>query len=381
MTPSQQALRTSTALTARVVRDDVELGRMAEDWEELYARSSAATPFQSYAWISSWWRAYGTPGRLRLAVVRRAGRLVAVAPLMLRRRALVPVGGGLSDFTDILLDDDDAPGTALALRGALLGEPGWDLIDFPEVRPGAAVGRLLPRWGGGSWRLPASVCLQLPGMPVDRLLDELGGRTAGKLRRGLRKLDAMDIQMTRVTAADADRAMADLIGLHAKQWENRGINEEHLRPRFARHLTGAARLLIEQERAMLTEYRIGGRLVVSDFALVGHDFVGGYLYGAHPDLRAELDILTLLLRGNLDLTHRIGRPTLSLLRGSEPHKVKWGPEEVRNQRLILGRGLPAAGYVAGARARLAAGRLLSDHFPHLAGHRLRQSIRKVISWR
>ena len=35
-----------------------------------------ATPFQAYAWLESWWRAYGEPGRLRLsgAAGRPAGR-------------------------------------------------------------------------------------------------------------------------------------------------------------------------------------------------------------------------------------------------------------------------------------------------------------------
>ena len=372
------------AVTVQVLSDDAEVDRLAEEWEHLYARSAVATPFQSHAWISSWWRAYGSPGRLRLLVARREGELAGIAPFMLRHcggyRVLAPIGGGLSDFTDILLEDD-AEESALGICEAILAEPGWDVIDLPEVRPGAAIDRLRAHWRGRSWSLPASICLQLPAKPVDDLLDDLAGRNATKLRRGLRRLETMNIQMTEVPAGDVERGMTELIGLHAKQWENRNINQEHLRPQFVRHLTRAARLLIEQNRAVLTEYRIAGRLVVSDFIVVGDDFVGGYLYGAHPDIRSQIDILTLLVRGNLDLTHRIGRPALSFLRGSESHKTKWGTEEVRNHRVVLGRGLPALGYVAAARTRLTAERLIRAHFPTLVENRPRLSRHRRPRWR
>jgi CelD/BcsL family acetyltransferase involved in cellulose biosynthesis len=344
-------------LAVEIIRDGAELDGLAGEWARLYARCSAATPFQSHAWVSAWWHAYGVPGRLRLVLARRRGRLVAAVPLVLVRRlgwrVLAPVGREQSDFTDILLDDDRAEETAAAVRDACRREPGWDVIDFPEVRPGSAIEHLRACWDAPRWTLPASVCVQLPGQPIERLLAAHSGRKAGKLRRCLRRAEALDASAVPVPAADAEAGVARLLELHAMQWERREINAEHTSPRFQALLTRAARRLVGEGLAVLSEYRAGGRLVAADLAVVGKDFVGGYLYAAHPSLRAETDIVTLLLRRNLGLAHELERPVLSLLRGAEPHKEKWGGRRVRSQRVILGRGRAAIGYATAARSRLA----------------------------
>ncbi|GAA5037308.1 GNAT family N-acetyltransferase [Thermocatellispora tengchongensis] len=518
---------TAPAVRGRVLRGAGALNGLAGEWDELYARCRAATPFQSHCWLWSWSRAYRAEGRVRLALACRGDRLVGAAPFLLEHRmgcrVLTPLGRGHSDFTDVLIGPDEHPadeyasderptdgyladehladeygagahraGTphadahrawgdragghrggehgagehrggghrpdayradghrpdayradghrpdayqadgywadayrtdgyradahrtdgyradahradgyradgygahghrvdahradahraaelragdhragevAAALSLALLAEPGWDVIDLPEVRPGAAADHLMECWPGRAWTLPASTCLELPALPVDDVVARLAPRRAGKLRRSLRRIEAKGVEVTRVAAPDARRAMDALLRLHLAQWEGRGINREHLRPEFAAHLTRAAARLVEAGQGALTEFRIGGRLLACDFALIGSDFVGGYLYGAHPDLRAEVDVLALLVRNGLELARELGRPTLSLLRGAEPYKDKWAGEPVPNRRLILGRGARAVAYAAAVRARLAAEREAARRCPSLA---------------
>src|SRR5687767_10524445 len=81
---------------AGVRRDDAALDELAAEWAELYARCPGATPFQSSAWLTAWWRHYGRAGALRLAVVRRDGRLVGLGAFSATRRlgvpALLPLG-------------------------------------------------------------------------------------------------------------------------------------------------------------------------------------------------------------------------------------------------------------------------------------------------
>ncbi|WP_336204079.1 GNAT family N-acetyltransferase [Nonomuraea sp. LPB2021202275-12-8] len=363
--------RTSNAgLTLRVVRKGEDLAALSADWADLYSRSSVATPFQSHGWLASWWRAYGTPGRLRVFLAHRDGRLVAAAPLRLEYRlgcrVLTPVGGGQSDFTDIVADASEVDAGLRELRAGMLAQPGWDVIDLPEARPGATIRRLAELWGGGAWTLPASTCLQMPGQPIEQMMAGFESRRARRLRSALRKLDAMDVSTAVVEADRAEQSMAELLRLHALQWESRGINTQHTQPRFMDHLARAAKSLVAADQARLMEYRVSGRLVACDFTLVGKDFVGGYLYGAHPDLRAEADVLTMLLRNNLAMTHRLGKPVLSLLRGDEPYKAKFGCEAVVNQRVMLGRGARAAAYAATAGARAASRELLKRRCPRLA---------------
>src|SRR5215831_5060509 len=101
---------TVEGLQARTRRDGDAWRDLAAEWDDLYARCSRATPFQAHAWLESWWRCYGRPGGLVLVLVRHGGRLVAAGAWQRRRRwglpVLVPVGYPVSDFTDVLLDDD-----------------------------------------------------------------------------------------------------------------------------------------------------------------------------------------------------------------------------------------------------------------------------------
>src|SRR3712207_7209742 len=71
-----------------VLEDSEAFAALEGEWEELYRHCPSATPFQSWAWLYSWWEHYGE-GRyeLRLVTLRsEEGLLVGLIPLMLERR-------------------------------------------------------------------------------------------------------------------------------------------------------------------------------------------------------------------------------------------------------------------------------------------------------
>ncbi len=353
--------RTPVRWQAQTVYGVHGLAEVAPEWDDLYRRCAAATPFLSYAWLSSWWDSYGRPGRLVLVLVRRSGRLVAGAALVRGRRSgipvLTPVGAGVSDYTDVLVDDACAGQAAAYLARALTRAAGSRVVDLPEVPPFAAAWHMLDAWPARTWRLPASVCLEFDGRPIEDLIATMPADSARNRRRKLEKLRAVDLDVRLAGAERTAESVAALLRLHEEQWRGRGMNPEHARPRYAAHLARAADQLARQGEAAIVEYRRDGRLIGADLLLVGHRLVGAYLYGVHPDLRRGIDVTQLLLTHDLALTHRLGRPTLSLMRGDEPHKRRWYPRESRNERVLLaGRAeLPATLYVARLRgvARLA----------------------------
>jgi CelD/BcsL family acetyltransferase involved in cellulose biosynthesis len=63
-----------------------EFAGLEEEWEELYRASPLATPFQSWAWLYSWWEHFGKGHELRLVTVRYEDLLVGLLPLMLQRQ-------------------------------------------------------------------------------------------------------------------------------------------------------------------------------------------------------------------------------------------------------------------------------------------------------
>ncbi|MCP2335165.1 GNAT family N-acetyltransferase [Actinomadura rupiterrae] len=333
----------------QIHHDDTAWDALHADWNELYERSGA-TPFQSLDWNIAWWRHYGRPGRLRLVTVRRDGRLVALAPLTLCRqyghRVLMPLAAAQSDHTDVLIDREHAAIAADRLAGALLAEPGWSVLDFPEVMPNGAVGLLAERWTRLRRREPSSVCLQLPACAPGEFAARFPRRTAGKVRARLRKIEALGLEIRQVAATESERAIGEMLHLHERQWQGRGINTEHLQPRFAAMLADAAASMIPSGRAVLTEYRRDDRVVASDLVVVGADWVGAYLYGAEPDLRNAMDVSLMLLSNDLRLASGLGRQSLSLLRGQEDYKLKWQPTLVQNERVVLCRSALAASYLA-----------------------------------
>ncbi len=377
-----------TELSVEVCTTSDGFGALADEWGELCVRCSAATPFQTHAWLHAWWRAYGTRrfGRdrgLRIVLVRAtdapaatgttagmpaqgpgaatpgpgaatrapgsaAPRGVLVAAAALRRThrpwpALVPLGGAISDFTDVLVDDAHATRVTPVLADALAEVAGGALIDFPEVRPGAAVERVFAGWPGPRRGLPASVCLELPGGSMDELVARLPASRAQRVRSNLRKLAALGPERRVVPPDEVPGALRTLLDLHRVQWQGRArkVTREHLKPRFRAHLERAVHAMVVRGEAVVTEFRFDGALLAADLTLLAPRLTGGYLYGADPRLRGwKVDVMTMLvqsciLHGAGSAPGSAGTRVLSLLRGDESHKHHWRPQRVVNRRLLL----------------------------------------------
>ncbi|WP_380280287.1 GNAT family N-acetyltransferase [Kitasatospora purpeofusca] len=357
--------------TTELRREDDALDTLAEEWDDLVARCRTATFFQAAAWQRSWWRQYGTPGALLVVLVRREGRLVGAGAF--RRRGgplggLTGLGAGLIDFTDVLLDDDCADRAAAEFADALPLTRPWHSLELREVRPEAAVQRVFEKWRGRRSRFGDSLCQYLPAAPMDQLLKRVPGRTAQRSRVKLRKIAESGVEVRATGPEEVPQALDGLLRLHFLQWQERGVTPEHRSERFARHLSESTAGLVATGRAAVHQFWLDGELVAVDLVLLCPSFSGLYLYGAHPALRERLDIAGLLFGAALDETLGAGIPVISLLRGQEPYKQRWRPDQLPNQRLLFGpRGAaPAAAARGGAvRARRAAVRLLGTRAPRL----------------
>ncbi|MGW5307712.1 GNAT family N-acetyltransferase [Streptomyces griseoluteus] len=329
------------ALTTQLLTDEMAFAALAPAWGRLHRRCATTTPFQSHAWLHSWWQSYGRRGRLRVLLVRSGRDLLAAAPLTLVRRpfpALVPLGGTVSDYGDVLLDDADDGRALAALTDALWTAARTALVDLREVRAGGAAERVYDRWPGPRRRVPDSLCLELPPVPMDELLTRLPSQKAQRVRAKLRKLSALGVARRTAGPGEAEAAVARLLELHRLQWQGRKVTPEHLRPRFREHLVRAVEPMVRSGDAVVTEFRIGEEVVAVDLTLLSPSLAGGYLYGAHPSLRErKADVAVMLLDACAAHTAEGSHGTLSLMRGDEPYKHHWRPDPAPSGRLLLAR--------------------------------------------
>ncbi|MCO5090842.1 GNAT family N-acetyltransferase [Bosea sp. (in: a-proteobacteria)] len=123
------------------------LAALAEPWTRLW-RDCGALVFQSHGWISAWWGTIDDPRRsaLRIGLVWRGERLVAVLPLAITRRKglrfLEWAAIAHSDYGD-LIRAPDCPEAALDRLWALVcAAGGFDLAFVNRLQPDAAAWRL-----------------------------------------------------------------------------------------------------------------------------------------------------------------------------------------------------------------------------------------------
>ena len=332
-------------MTARwdteVLADQAAFDAVADEWEDLFAACWTATPFQSHSWLAAWSRAYVPRGRLLVMLVRRGGRLVGAAALHKERRGpvpvLAPVGGAISDHTDVLLAPGCPSGVWEQLTRALLADRHWALVELPDVAPQAAIRGWARAWPTRTTQLLSSSCFVLPALPLPDLLARMSAGTARRFRHERTAIENLGLEARDISASDVEKAVARLLRLHADQWEGRGGNPEHRSDRFRDHLTEALGRMIADGQAVLSEYHIAGDALGSQLHLVGRSTLYGYILGVSPHLRSRVYTAALLVPHGVELARQRGLAQYSFLRGLKEYKQRWHPVRIDQQRIFLHR--------------------------------------------
>jgi hypothetical protein len=139
-------------LTTQTLDTIADLVRLLWQWWALWDRCPSATSLQSPAWLLPWWRAF-QPGELLIVTVRQDDRLVGLGPFYIEDgahgRRILPLGIGVSDYLDVLIDPQTSDEAVTALVDHVTAQADrWDSWDLEELAPDAA-----------AWALPRSMDL------------------------------------------------------------------------------------------------------------------------------------------------------------------------------------------------------------------------------
>lgn len=311
-----------------LIDSEAGLHALRPEWEALWRRVPA-TPFQSPGWLFAWWQHFGT-GRPRIAVLRGGdGALLGVLPLYLlgegSQAKLLPIGIGVSDYLDVLLD----PGLpekvctwllASALRRA--GADGVAVCDLTDLPPGSPL-RTAPLpadWQGECRDADPCPVLPLASTGLDATVPR-GQRHHLRLAR--HRAARIGGWSTEIAGPETVQTFLDaLVDLHRARWHARGggvIDE-----RVAAFHRAAAPALLQSGSLRLQALRFGQRIAAIYYAmLAGTDRIMFYLSGFDAS-HARESPGTILLGHMIEQAIREGRRELHFLRGAEAYKYAWG---------------------------------------------------------
>jgi CelD/BcsL family acetyltransferase involved in cellulose biosynthesis len=338
-------------LETSVLQDTRSFAALEEEWQDLYGQSPAATPFQSWAWLYSWWESYGEDYELRLATLRCEDVLVGLLPLMLERRLgsrrLLFIGSGQSIYLDILVRkgwEDQVTRTSVET----LGRMGfWELADLQQLRPEAATWGIVRDWRGPKACVWQTDCPVMEAKSWDELLAGLNQKQRSNTRRAFRKAQEDGVRRVLAETGEAEQAASRLVALHRESWQGRDISPEHLTGRFEYLVRAAAKRMTACGVGAISEFWRGEEVVASHLLIIGHDFVGGYLGGATGEALRRYSINPLYIRDGISVARDNNLSHFDLMWGTGSHKLQWQPKVVANNRAVLGRNpIPWAPYVA-----------------------------------
>ena len=163
------------AIETRVVDDAAGFAALRPAWDALVERSRSATVFSTFEWTWTAWEYRRGVSRPLIVEVLDGGQLVGLLPLRRltedAQTTLVPIAMGyrsLAEYVDVVA----APGYEEAALehalGLLARQPGWDLLEWPEINETSpsytALERAAARAGLHVVMSPGSVCrrVELP---------------------------------------------------------------------------------------------------------------------------------------------------------------------------------------------------------------------------
>jgi CelD/BcsL family acetyltransferase involved in cellulose biosynthesis len=345
----------NTPLRTTVIDDLEQFRLLGKEWDDLRRSARGATPFQSWAWMYSWWESYGADYELRIITVRNdVDLLLGLVPLMLERwlgqGRLLFLGTRRNDYQDILVREGCEDEVAVAVRRAFRRLDGWQVADLHQLRPASFAWSFVQQWDGPrTWiRNEGSPVVEVK--PWEELVTSLSRNQRSTVRRALRRAEEDGVHVELVRPDDARHAARRLVALHQELWRDRDMTSEHSTPRWASFIEAAARRTLAQGLGEISEFRRNGEVVMSLFWLVGPDFVGFYHSGVSQEALRRYQWNALLLREGIEIARGRGARRFDLLRGEEDYKLQWASEIIPSRRVVLGRNpiawVPYVAYVS-----------------------------------
>jgi CelD/BcsL family acetyltransferase involved in cellulose biosynthesis len=323
-------------LTVQLQNDTRGLRSLSAEWNDLYERSTEATPFQRPAWLLAWIDAF-SPGDLLVLTVRDGGELIGVAPLLIYSRdgtrILAFAGGGVSDYLALLCDRNREAEVVQAVLEWADALSNWDLLELTDIPADSSL-LSLPVFQSYIYEHDSVSVLHLP---ADRgeLLCAFSKRQRANLRNaGSRLQRAGGGEIEAATSETLPEFLDDLFRLHTSRWSQSGqpgvLHDKSTRD-FHRYCAPA---LLAQGVLKIHRLRIEERTIAIIYSLQDRGTVFCYMQG-FDQAYASLSPGTQLMFAVIEEAQRQGLIKFDFLRGQEAYKQHWRANPQPTYRIMI----------------------------------------------
>jgi CelD/BcsL family acetyltransferase involved in cellulose biosynthesis len=280
-----------------------------------------------HGWLTTWWRHFGTDGRLTLHIARIDGKLVGALPFFVRSAAggleiAQFLGGDQSALADLLVAEDAGETVAKALceQAAAGGQDVADLFGLPADSMLAAA--------LGPERMTLVLRVESPVLDISPGWDAVYQAKTSSKKRNLhrrRRRQLAELGDARSVIArtpdDLERALEEAFRLHELRWSGRPDGSRFATPQGRSFHRDAIRALTELDAPRIVLLELDGRAIAFHyyFAFCGRMYVHRLAFDpefarASPGLVNTLDAI--------EAAAAEGLHTVEFLGADERYKVE-----------------------------------------------------------
>jgi CelD/BcsL family acetyltransferase involved in cellulose biosynthesis len=325
-----------TKIRARIFTDLISAEHLLPEWDELWQRCPKATTFQRPEWLFSWMQIF-QPSTPLLIEFRYENLLAGLAPLLIYERGLervlVLMGGGVSDYLDVLFDPAYAEETVHTFWGILPEIGRWDTLELTDLPPASCLLKKNP----SRWKYDKTVHDVCPVLPLPARPEKLNGVLPHKQRKNLRnarnRLRGLgDISIEIAAENNLHENLSSMFRLHSNRWQKAGepgVLADRKVQLFHRQVSPA---LLRKGVLRLYTLHLNGRAIAALHAFFERRVAYYYLQGFDMEF-AWFSPGTQILGAVVEDAARDGMRCVNFLRGRERYKYVWGTQDSPTYRI------------------------------------------------
>jgi CelD/BcsL family acetyltransferase involved in cellulose biosynthesis len=318
-------------------RDGRELGALEAGWRKLQETAVTANVFQSYEWVSLWWKHFGEGKELRVFFVLDGETPVLAAPFFVQKTRVVGLpakkisvlGDGLSSHMDFLRAGE--PGDALeqCIETLCRAEKGWDILAVRKLPEESETLRALRRMSGrGGFSFLEVPANRYPFIAVDGSFDSyLKTKVSKRLRKTLRNRQnrmksSGNTRFLHECEIDLDMSFEELISLAEKGWKHRVGKDPLTRANNRSFFRELAKQLRDAGVLSLSCVELDGEKIAFDLSFIMRGTYFAY-YMIFDESRADLSPGKIMVAHMIEEAFGRGVSEINLSEGQEEYKLEW----------------------------------------------------------